>query len=146
MLRNRNIETILNGKVISDRNETINEVLYLHKGNLNKYNDLSLYFKQADKDGFEMKIYDKKKEITESSHKEYIYTWHSLKPNTKLWRIELSLKHAHLKDYINNNRIELAHCIFSNRDFLIDCFLHFSNRLLRFKDGSQTISTLETFM
>lgn len=137
MLRNTNITTLLNGRVV-ERKTNINEILYLHKGTLNTYKDMSIYVKQSDKEGFQLKSYDKHKEITESSHKAYIQKWHQLDPTQKLYRVEISLKHRHIREYITNNRIELTHNLFSDREFLFNCFLHFSNRLLRFRNKDNT--------
>lgn len=137
MLRNTDITTILNGRVV-ERKTNVNEILYLHKGTLNTYKDMSIYVKQSDRDGFQLKSYDKQKEITESSHKSYIQKWHQLEPTQKLYRVEISLKHRHIREYITNNRIELTHNLFSDRKFLFNCFLHFSNRLLRFRTKDNT--------
>lgn len=141
-LRNPNLVTILNGKVLKDRKKVNNEILYVHTGNLERYLDMSIYVKQKDTDGLELKVYDKAKEIKVSS-KEYILNWHKLTNNKKLHRIEISLKHQQLKDYINSNKIELTHNLFNNREFLFDCFLHFANRLIRFREGEKVYSILE---
>lgn len=144
MLRNKDITTILNGKVINDRKKNIVEILYMHTGTLDRYTDMSIYVKQKDKEGFELKVYNKKKEIQKSSHKDYILSWHQLKAPKTLYRIEVALKHQHLKEYINNNRVELSHNLFSDKAFLLDCFLHFTKRLLHFRDDkNKDLSILE---
>lgn len=142
MLRNKNIKTILNGKVVEVRENNINEILYVHKGSLNRYLDMSIYVKQKDKDGFELKVYDKKKEIIESSHKNYILNWYLLQAVKPLYRIEVTLKHQHLKQYINDKKIELSHNLFSDKAFLLDCFLNFANRLIRFQDKSKEVYSI----
>lgn len=141
MLRNSCITTILNGKVIESREQSIGEILYLHTGTLKKYTNLSIYVKQKDKNGFELKTYNKSKEIEESSGKDYIMNWHKI--NNKLFRIEVSLKNEHMKKYFTDNHIELTHDLFNNHKFLLDCFLHFSNRLLRFRNGENLLNILE---
>lgn len=143
MLRNGNITTILNDKAIEDRKKSIKEIMYIHTGNLERYLDASIYIKQADKDGFQLKTYDKQLEITENSHKNYIFNWHQLQGTKPLYRIEITLKHQHIKQYIDDNKIELNHNIFSNKDFLLNCFLNFANRLIRFQDKSKVYSILE---
>lgn len=132
-LRNKDIKTFLNGRIV-DRRINVKEIRYLHTGTLDVYKDMTIYVKQADSKGFQMKAYNKKKEIAESSHKTYIMEWHQLTSSKKLYRLELSLKHRHLKEYIMNNGIVLTHNLFTDREFLFDCFLHFADRLLRFED------------
>lgn len=133
ILKDDSIKTILNGNIV-DRKINVKEIRYLHTGTLDVYKDMTIYVKQADSKGFRMKAYNKKKEIAESSHKTYIMEWHQLTPSKKLYRLELSLKHRHLKEYIMNNGIVLTHNLFTDREFLFDCFLHFADRLLRFED------------
>lgn len=142
LIRNKNIDTILNGKVLrrKDNHPTIG---YYHTGNLDRYTDLSLYIKQADKDGFTMKAYNKQKEIKESSHKDYILKWHKRNSNQPLYRMELNLRHHHLKDYISINHIVLSHNLFTIREFLFECFLYFTHRLIRFREAGTTHSILE---
>ena len=144
LIRNKDIETILNGKVLprKDNHPTIG---YYHTGNLDRYTDLSMYIKQADKDGFSMKAYDKQKEIKESSHKDYIFQWHQRNLNQPLYRVELNLKHHHLKEYISSNHIVLSHNLFTIREFLFECFQHFSNRLIRFRESGKIFPLLEAF-
>lgn len=132
-LRDKTIKTLLNGRIV-DRNSNVKEIRYWHTGTLDIYKDMTIYVRQADSAGFQLKVYNKTKEIAESSHKAYIMEWHQLTSSKKLYRIELSLKHRHLRDYITNNRIVLTHNLFSDREFLFDCFLHFADRLLRFED------------
>lgn len=142
IIRNKNIETLLNGKVLP-RKENHPTIGYYHTGDSNRYTDLSLYVKQADKDGFSLKVYDKLKEIKESSHKDYILKWHKRSSNQPLYRVELSLRNHHIKEYLSSNHIELSHNLFTNREFLFESFLHFTHRLIRFREAGTTHSILE---
>lgn len=141
MLRNRNVDTIYNGKVLV-RKEKQPKLGYYHTGNLDRYTDLTVYIKQQDKDGFWLKAYDKLTEIQEDSHKDYILAWHKRNANQSLFRVELSLKHHHLKEYLNSNHIELTHNLFTIREFLFNCFLNFSNRLIRFREANGKVHSV----
>ena len=90
-----------------------------------------------------MKAYNKQKEIKESSHKDYILKWHKRNSNQPLYRMELNLRHHHLKDYISINHIVLSHNLFTIREFLFECFLYFTHRLIRFREAGTTHSILE---
>ncbi|MBC8601145.1 hypothetical protein H8784_05345 [Parabacteroides acidifaciens] len=145
MIRNNSIETIFNGNVL-ERKEKQPKLGYYHTGNLNRYTDLTIYIKQQDKEGFMMKAYDKLTEIQEDSHKNYILTWHRRNTNQPLFRVELSLKHRHLKDYINSNSIELSHNLFTVKEFLFNCFLHFADRLIRFREQNGKVHSALEFI
>lgn len=141
-LRNTDTTTILNGAVIDNRKKLIEEILYIHTGSLDRYKNMSLYIKQKDKDGFELKTYNKSHEISQSG-KFYINEWHKVKPSENLYRIEVSLKNDHIKQYLHKNGIELTHLLFSDKQFLFDCFIHFANRLIRFRKNGNVHNVLE---
>lgn len=141
-IRNNDISTILNGKVITNRKEKQNKIGYYQIGNLDRYTDLTIYIKQADNQAPSLKVYDKACEIKENG-KEYISRWHQRVDKQALYRLEVSLRHEHLKTYFEKNRIELSYNLFSDREFLFNCFIHFANRLLRFRCNNKIYSILE---
>lgn len=143
MIRNKDIDTILNSKVINDRKELQNEILYISKGNLDRYVDTSLYIRQKDKDGFCISIYNKTNEIQEKSCKNYISEWNKVSGKRTIYRAEVRLKNEHIKKYLNDKKITISYDLFNNSDFLLECFLYFSNRLLRFRDTDKIYSILE---
>lgn len=141
MIRNKDIETILNNDVIKDRNIEQPNIIYILSGSLNKYKKDSIYFKQSDKDGFRLSLYNKKKEIENSSHKTYIEIYNKMPK--KMYRAEIRLKNEHIRKYLVNNNISISYNLLNNTDFLQKCFNDFSERLIRFRKGRKVFNIID---
>lgn len=85
----------------------------------------------------------------EKSNKKYIPNWNSLED--KNYRVELTLKNEHLKEYYQNNgwttpdealMVTLASQS-ESQEILFNMLYYFSNRLLRFRYQGKTISIFE---
>lgn len=141
-------DVILNGKVRSDKKEVLNEILHLQTGDQHRLRTLTIYINPKKQDGLSLKIYDKKRELGKSN-KEYIPKWSGLKD--KDYRVELTLKNEHLKEYYQNNggtildealMVTLA-SQHESQELLFDMLYYFSNRLLRFRYQGKVISIFE---
>lgn len=145
MIRNKDFTTHLNTKEIKDRTIEQSEIKFLKKGNLNRFieNSTSLYIHQKDKDGFGLTLYNKSKEIQESSHKEYIKEWNGMNCKQTIYRAEVRLKNEHIKKYLNDNNITFSCELFNNEDFLYDCFVSFVNRLIYFKKDNKEYNIID---
>lgn len=97
------ITTLLNGKVVKDRNADRPEISYITSGSLNnhdKYLSVCVKQRRALKDksrGATMIAYDKLAEIRNSSEKEYISEFYG--HPEKLYRLEIHLNSEEIKDY-----------------------------------------------
>ncbi len=141
-------DVILNGKVRSDKKEVLNEILHLQTGDQHRLRTLTIYINPKKQDGLSLKIYDKKREL-EKSNKEYIPKWSGI--TDKNYRVELTLKNEHLKEYYQNNggtildealMVTLASQR-ESQELLFDMLYYFSNRLLRFRYQGKVISIFE---
>lgn len=136
LIRNKELTTILNGKKITDRNEDRPEITYTSSGTLNKdkYMTLNIKQKKAIKDkskGTSLIAYDKRTEIINSSHKDYIMELYG-NPK-KLYRLEVHLNNGDIKEYVNSKRLELNLNTIFQPHFLYYLFLHTLNSLIRFE-------------
>jgi hypothetical protein len=103
LYRNKNITTILNGKRITNRDEDRPEISRTLSGSLNKDKYQTIYVKQRnairDKSaGVTLKTYDKLAEIRNASEKDYILDYYN--NPTKLYRTEVHLNNAEIKEYL----------------------------------------------
>ena len=108
LYRNKNITTILNGKRITNRDEDRPEISRTLSGSLNKDKYQTIYVKQRnairDKSaGVTLKTYDKLAEIRNASEKEYILDYYN--NPTKLYRTEVHLNNAEIKEYLLSHNI-----------------------------------------
>lgn len=136
LIRNKQLTTILNGKKIIDRNEDRPEITYTYSGTLNKdkYMTLNIKQKKAIKDkskGTSLTAYDKRAEIINSSHKDYIIELYG-NPK-KLHRLEVHLNNEDIKDYINTKRIDLNLNTIFQPHFLYELYIYTLNSLIRFE-------------
>lgn len=136
LIRNKQLTTILNGKKIIDRNEDRPEITYTYSGTLNKdkYMTLNIKQKKAIKDkskGTSLTAYDKRAEIINSSHKDYIMELYG-NPK-KLHRLEVHLNNEDIKDYVNTKRIEINLNTIFQPHFLYELYIYTLNSLIRFE-------------
>ena len=147
---NDDYELILNGKVRSDKKEMLDEILHIQTGDQCRLKTLTIYISPKKKDGLSLKIYDKKKEL-EKSNKKYIPQWNGLKVKDKDYRVELTIKNEHLKEFyqwkggaIPDDLLMVTLASQSkSQDLLFDILYYFSNRLLRFRYDGKVISIFQ---
>lgn len=141
-------EVILNGRLRSRKQEILNEILHVQTGDQSRLRTLTIYITPKKQDGLSLKIYDKKLEL-EKSNKGYIPIWSGLED--KDYRVELTLKNEHLKEFYKNKgnpipdellMVTLASQV-ESQELLFDMLYYFSNRLLRFRYLGKTISIFE---
>lgn len=142
LYRNKGITTILNGKRITNRDEDRPEISRTLSGSLNKDKYQTIYVKQRnairDKSaGVTIKTYDKLAEIRNSSEKEYILDYYN--NPTKLYRTEVHLNNAEIKEYLQSHNIDLNPYMMDNA-ILEAMFFDYLNRIIRFQDGKKQIN------
>lgn len=142
LYRNKNITTILNGKRITNRDEDRPEISRTLSGSLNKDKYQTIYVKQRnairDKSaGVTLKTYDKLAEIRNASEKEYILDYYN--NPTKLYRTEVHLNNAEIKEYLQSHNIDLNPYMMDNA-VLEAMFFDYLNRVIRFQDGKEQIT------
>lgn len=135
---NDDLDIILNGKLKNNKEETLNEILYLHTANRKRYTNLTVYIKQQSKDGFKLCLYDKSREL-EKSKKYYISKWYQIDKNN--FRSEIRLKAEHIKKYLLAIKCPLNMILLklNEQEFLFNMFTHFANRLIRFRDSRKNL-------
>lgn len=143
-IHNPNITTILNGKLITDRNKDYKEITYTHSGSLNNQNKyLTVCVKQkkavTDKSkGITLTMYDKEAEIRNKSGKKYILDYYG-RPKS-LYRTEIHLNNENIRSYLERNRIENAPLFIYDEAVIDNMFFHFLNRLIRFHSKYKDVS------
>ena len=142
LYRNKGITTILNGKRITNRDEDRPEISRTLSGNLNKDKYQTIYVKQRnairDKSaGVSLKTYDKLAEIRNASEKEYILDYYN--NPTKLYRTEVHLNNAEIKEYLQSHNIDLNPYMMDNA-ILEAMFFDYLNRVIRFQDDKEQIT------
>ena len=142
LYRNKGITTILNGKRITNRDEDRPEISRTLSGSLNKDKYQTIYVKQRnairDKSaGVTLKTYDKLAEIRNASEKEYILDYYN--NPTKLYRTEVHLNNAEIKEYLQSHNIDLNPYMMDNA-ILEAMFFDYLNRVIRFQDGKEQIT------
>ena len=142
LYRNKNITTILNGKRITNRDEDRPEISRTLSGSLNKDKYQTIYVKQRnairDKSaGVTLKTYDKLAEIRNASEKEYILDYYN--NPTKLYRTDVHLNNAEIKEYLLSHNIDLNPYMMDNA-VLEAMFFDYLNRVIRFQDGKEQIT------
>lgn len=89
-------EIIVNGCMVKDRNKELKDIRIESTPTLNDpYNNSQLIFKDINKT-IQMKVYNKTKEIKESSHKTYQLTDIEKKNINDIYRVEISISSKHL--------------------------------------------------
>lgn len=140
LFKDPKVTTILNGKVVIDRNEDRTELRYGHSGSLNKldkYQTVLVKQKNALHDktrGVVVTIYDKAAEVQESN-KHYINEFYG-NPR-KLYRTEVHLNAAEVWEYVKNKEIDYTPLLVADRGILENMFFHFLNSVLRFRSADK---------
>lgn len=143
LMRNKAINTIINGKKVTDRKENISGVRFEYSTSLDRLNHPTITFKQRKAiknktDGITVQTYDKKAEIEESSDKKYILD-HYGNPK-RLYRLEVRLHYQELKDYFHKLQIVPDQSVVFNKDVLADMFFYHLSSVIRFTKGRRKLS------
>jgi hypothetical protein len=97
-----NFDMIVNGKKVDDEKRKIDgfcEIYGRSRVKRDKYP--TIYFKQANSDGLQLKIYDKSKEIKEENPtKKYIEEWNEF-GTAKVFRLELTIRNEQYKKWLD---------------------------------------------
>lgn len=103
MIRNKDYYPIINGTKITDRKKLIEDILYIGVGNLERIKEYSILIQQK-KNDLSLNAYNKKREIENKSHKDYIMESYD-NPN-QLHRLEVRINSDAMKDFFTREHIE----------------------------------------
>ena len=142
LIRDKKVVTILNTKKVKDRDEDRPEITYTNSGSLNKDKYMTINIKQKnaihDKSkGVTVICYDKAAEIRNSSDKQYIMDFYG-NPK-KLFRTEVHLNNAEIKDYLSNRGFDINVYSIDN-NIITAMFFHHLNNVIHFKNGKDNIT------
>ena len=142
-IRDKRVNTILNGKKIVDRDADVPEITYTMSGSLNKYKYLTINIKQrnAMKDksrGVTIISYDKSAEILNSSDKRYILDYYG-QPK-RLYRTEVHLNNDEVKTYLERKHLEFNPLMIFDEALLEQMYFHHLNGVIRFQSKQRDVS------
>ena len=142
LIKNKVVTTILNGSKIKNRDEDRPEISYTTSGSLNKdnkYMTVNVKQRNAMKDkgrGVTITTYDKLAEISNSSGKDYILGFYG--NPSKLFRTEVHLNNAEIKDYLQSRGLSLNYYMLDEL-LLEDMFFYHLNSVIRFEHNKEKI-------
>lgn len=142
LIKNKAVSTILNGTKVKNRDEDRPEITYTTSGSLNKdnkYITVNVKQRNAIKDksrGVTITTYDKLAEICNSSGKDYILNFYG--NPTKLFRTEVHLNNAEIKDYLEGRGLSLNYYMLDEA-LLEDMFFYHLNSVIRFEQDKERI-------
>lgn len=141
-IRDEALIPIVNGTKIKDRDKLLEDILYIGVGSCKRIKEYNLIVQQKNGD-LRLAAYNKKREIENSSGKQYIAEANG-NPNY-LFRLEVRVNGDTLREYFQHVGIEYNPMLLCNEDFLWRLFLDFSNRVLRFQTvkGRQSLDVLD---
>lgn len=96
-----NFDMIVNRKLVTDENRTIEdyaEMFNRSRKKLNRYP--TIYIRQAKKDGQKLRIYNKTEEIMEESGKKYVEEWDDF-GRSDIYRLEVSVKWENFQKWLD---------------------------------------------
>lgn len=131
-IRDKSLVPIVNGKKIEDRGELLEDILYIGTGDCRRIREYNLLIKQKNGD-VRLMAYNKKREVENSSHKDYILDANG-NPN-HLHRLEIRICSDALREYVEKQRIIYNPMMFIDEAWLWRTFLHFAGRVLRFQSA-----------
>lgn len=141
LMKNKDIKTIINGKVVKDRSKIIQEMIMVYQTSLDRIKNPSLKICQAEavknkSKGITIQAYNKNSEL-DSSDKKYISEFYG---NPKhLHRLEVRLNSGEIKDYYKRcEKEETINDIF-NEELLTDMYYYHLGSVLRFTKGRKQI-------
>ena len=150
-LHDKNINTILNRHLVTDRVKKRPEIIYNYSGSLDRQlKFLTIYIKQGkainNKDkGLILKSYNKKHEIeTKGSAKQYILD-HYGNPKS-LYRFEVEINSEDSNKYIKSINAPMSLDILFDQKCLRNMYYYFVGRVLRFRKGAKRILDWESIL
>ena len=143
MMRDKSITTIINRKAVRDRKGTLKEVHFDYSTSLDrlKYPTVTILQKKAihnKTEGVTVQAYDKRAEILNHSHKDYILSNYG-NPK-KLYRLEVRLHYQELKDYFSIIKTVPAPVDLLSQEFLKNMFFYHLYTVIRFSRGRHKIN------
>lgn len=141
-IRDESLIPIVNGTKITDRDKLLEDILYIGVGSCKRIKEYNLIVQQKNGD-LRLAAYNKKREIENSSGKQYIAEANG-NPQY-LFRMEVRINGDVLREYFDKNRIEYNSIMFCDEAWLCRLFLAFSSRVLRFQTvkGRQSLDVLD---
>lgn len=141
LIRNKEIKTIINGKVVKDRKKILDELMIAYGVSLERLRNPSLKICQAEavhnkSKGVTIQAYNKGAEL-QHSKKEYISNFYG-NPKT-LHRLEVRLNSNEIRDFYRKvKRVEVVDDVF-DIDLLTEMYFYHLGSVLRFTQGRTTI-------
>ena len=141
-IRDESLVPIVNGKKVEDRGELLEDILYIGIGDCRRVREQNLLVQQKNKD-IRLMTYNKKREIENASHKDYILDANG--NPLHLHRMEVRISSDSLREYIEKERIVYDPMMFLDEVWLWRTFIYFAGRVLRFQsaDSRKTYNVLE---
>ena len=130
MIRDKDYYPIINGTKITDRKKLVEDILYIGVGTLERIKEYSILIQQK-KNDLSINAYNKKREIENKSHKDYIMESYG-NPN-QLHRLEVRINSDAMKDFFTREQIEYNPAMFITDEWLWLFYLTFLNRVIRFQ-------------
>lgn len=142
MWHREDVTTIINGKAIRDRKAIVNNLNLTYSTSLQRMKNLTVYVKQSkakhDKTkGVTVCAYNKGKEISEASHKDYICEFYG-KPK-RLYRLEVHLNNAEIKDCCQRLNMPQDLNMIYDQTFLTEMFYYHLSSVIRFTKGRKKL-------
>ena len=143
LMRRKDVTTIINGKAIKDRKQTLCGVSFEYSTTLDRLNNPTITFKQkkaiANKsEGITVQTYNKKAEV-ENRHPEKQYILDSKDNPRHLYRLEVRLHYQELKDYFLSKKIPATVVILNDQELLWEMFCYHLASVIRFTHGRHRI-------
>ena len=143
-IKDKEVITKLNGKIIRDRNIDRPEISYFCSGTMdkqNKYKTITIKQKKAIGDksrGLVLTTYDKLAEIKNKSNKDYILQAYD-NPTT-LYRTEIHLNSKDVKSFLAKYSVGNNPMFLYQEDVLLAMFYYFINAVIQFKSETKDVS------
>lgn len=143
MWHRTDVTTIINGKAVRDRKAVLKPLRLVYSTSLDRLKGLTVYVKQSKAirnktKGITVQAYNKKQEIAESSHKEYINEFYG---NPKrLYRLEVHLNNEEIKAYCRLLNIQQDLSMLKDRSLLTNMFYYHLSSVIRFTKGRKKLS------
>ena len=143
IISNKNNEIIINGKIIKDRDKLLRSPYFITYGTLNNpIKEHTIYLETIDK-SIIMRGYNKSNEISDNSHKDYIFN--PMQYYGDIWRCEVSInaKQLNKHEYDNITPIELLNKL-EDDNFRIHLFKKYLSKLFRYSSKNKKRKTFIT--
>lgn len=142
MWHRTDVTTIINGKAVRDRKAVLKPLRLVYSTSLDRLKGLTVYVKQSKAirnktKGVTVQAYNKKQEIAESSHKDYINEFYG---NPKrLYRLEVHLNNDEIKAYCKLLNIPQDLNMIKDPANLTSMFYYHLSSVIRFTKGRKKL-------